>query len=235
MIALVALDIAGTTIDEGGAVYRVLAEVVAEHGTPAPDAEVRRWMGAAKRAALAALTGDPDAVEQLHDRFVTRLSEAYAGIPPKPFPGVPETLAALRESGVRVALTTGFDRRITNTILSEVDWEVGEQLDAVVCASEVRAGRPAPDMIHRAMELTGITDPARVLTAGDTVLDVQAGHAAGAGHVIGVLTGGQTRAELEQHTPTPAPVAMARPRAELDARSGTRGAGSAGLTRLGVG
>lgn len=202
MITLVALDIAGTTIDEGGAVYRVLAEVVAEQGAPAPDADLRHWMGADKRAALAALTGDPAAAEELHDRFVARLREVYASTPPVAFPGVPEALAALRESGVRVALTTGFDRRITDAILSEVDWQVGEQLDAVVCASEVEAGRPAPHMIHRAMELTGVDDPARVLTAGDTALDVQAGHAAGAGQVVAVLTGAQTRSELEAHHPT---------------------------------
>ena len=202
MIALVALDIAGTTIDEGGAVYRVLAEVVAEHGAAPSDADLRHWMGADKRAALSALTGDPDAVERLHDRFVARLGEAYARTPPQPFPDVPETLAALRKSGVKVALTTGFDRRITDLILSEVDWKVGDQLDAVVCASEVPAGRPSPDMIHRAMELTGITDPAEVLTGGDTVLDVQAGHAARAGQVVAVLTGAQTRTELEQHNPT---------------------------------
>lgn len=202
MIALVALDIAGTTIDEGGAVYRVLAEVVAEHGTIPSDADLRHWMGADKRAALAALTGDPDAAERLHERFVARLREVYANTPPQAFPGVPETLATLRESGVRVALTTGFDRRITDTILSEVDWSVGEQLDAVVCASEVGAGRPAPDMIHRAMELTGVRDSAEVLAAGDTALDIQAGHAARAGHVVAVLTGAQTRAELEEHNPT---------------------------------
>ncbi|MEV4734290.1 phosphonatase-like hydrolase [Saccharopolyspora sp. NPDC049426] len=202
MIALVALDIAGTTIDEGGAVYRVLAEVVAEHGAAPSDADLRHWMGADKRAALSALTGDPDAVKRLHDRFVARLGEAYARTPPQPFPDVPETLAALRESGVKVALTTGFDRRITELIMSEVDWEVGDQLDAVVCACEVEAGRPSPAMIHRAMELTGTTDPAEVLTAGDTVLDVQAGHAARAGHVVAVLTGAQTRTELEQHNPT---------------------------------
>lgn len=202
MIALAALDIAGTTIDEGGAVYQVLAEVVAEHGATPPDAELRRWMGADKRAALAALTGDPDAAEALHDRFVARLREVYAHTPPVAFPGVPEALAALRDSGVRVALTTGFDRRITGTILSEVDWNVGEQLDVVVCASEVEGGRPAPHMIHRAMELTGIDDPAQVLTAGDTALDVQAGHAARAGQVVAVLTGAQTRNELAEHNPT---------------------------------
>jgi hypothetical protein len=33
-------------------------------------------------------------------------------------------------------------------------------------------------MIQRAMQLTGVTDPARVLVAGDTVLDVCADSAA---------------------------------------------------------
>lgn len=202
MISLATLDIAGTTIDEGGAVYRVLAEVVAEHGTSAADAEIRRWMGADKREALAALSGDPEATEELHARFVERLQAAYAATPPRPLPGVPETFAALRGAGVRVVLTTGFDRQVTAPLLEAVGWRSGEHLDAVVCANEVAAGRPAPDMIHRAMEITGVTDPAQVLAAGDTALDIRAGRAARAGFLVGVLTGAQTRTELERERPT---------------------------------
>ncbi|MFT7836883.1 phosphonatase-like hydrolase [Saccharothrix sp. BKS2] len=200
MIALAALDIAGTTVDEGGAVYRVLASVVADHGRP--DVDVRPWMGADKREALAALTGDPDAVEELHDEFVRRLRDAYAAEPPTPLPGVPEALTALRSAGVRVVLTTGFDRQVTDPLLDAVGWRVGEHLDGVVCASEVAGGRPQPHMIHRAMELTGVTDPAEVLVAGDTVLDVRAGLAARAGVVAAVLTGAQTRPELTAEHPT---------------------------------
>jgi phosphonatase-like hydrolase len=202
VIELVALDIAGTTVDEGGAVYRVLAAVVAEHGTPASEADIRRWMGADKRAALAALTGDAGATEALHARFVERLAAAYAAAAPRPVPGVPRALTALRAAGVKVALTTGFDRQVTDPLLAALGWRVGDQLDAVVCAPEVAAGRPEPHMIHRAMELTGVTDPARVLAAGDTVLDVRAGRAARAGMVVAVLSGAQTRAELEPEHPT---------------------------------
>ncbi|MGX7827878.1 phosphonatase-like hydrolase [Actinokineospora sp. 24-640] len=200
MITLAALDIAGTTVDEGGAVYDVLAAVVADHG--APGADIRPWMGADKREALAALTGDPAAVEDLHAEFVTRLRAAYTATPPTPLPGVPEALAALRAAGVRVVLTTGFDRAITDPLLDAVGWRVGDHVDAVVCASEVAGGRPRPHMIHRAMELTGVTDPARVLAAGDTTLDIRAGRAARAGIVAAVLTGAQTRAELEAEHPT---------------------------------
>ncbi|MFF5084607.1 phosphonatase-like hydrolase [Actinoplanes sp. NPDC000266] len=202
MIRLVALDIAGTTVEEGGTVYRVLAEVVAEHGEPAADEEIRRWMGADKRAALAALTGDPDATEALHARFVERLTQAYAQESPRPITGAAEALAELRAAGVKVALTTGFDHAVTNPLLETVGWRIGRDLDAVVCASDVAEGRPAPDMIREAMRLTGVTDPAQVLAAGDTALDVQAGRAAGVAYVIGVLSGAQTAAELSRENPT---------------------------------
>jgi phosphonatase-like hydrolase len=203
MIELAVLDIAGTTVDEGGAVYRVLGAVAEAHGAPDPD--VRPWMGADKREALAALLGvardDPRAAGA-HAAFVSELVAAYAADPPRPLPGVPEALAALRATGVRVALTTGFDRQVTEPLLAAVGWDVPGTLDAIVCADEVDTGRPAPDMIREAMARTGITDPAHVLVAGDTVLDVRAGLAAGAGLVVAVLTGAQEAAELRAAGPT---------------------------------
>jgi phosphoglycolate phosphatase-like HAD superfamily hydrolase len=57
-------------------------------------------------------------------------------------------------------------------------------------------------MIREAMLRTGVTDPARVLVAGDTVLDVRAGRAAGAGLVVAVLTGAQDAVELRAEGPS---------------------------------
>ncbi|WP_226365256.1 phosphonatase-like hydrolase [Pseudonocardia sp. ICBG162] len=204
MIRLAALDIAGTTVDEGGAVYRVLAEVVREAGHAGDDAAIRRWMGADKREALAALTGcgDPADVEELHDAFVAALADAYAAAPPRPLPGVIRACAALRAAGTAVVLTTGFDRQVTDPLLAALPAAFTGALDAVVCAEEVGAGRPDPAMVHRAMALTGVEDPGAVLTAGDTVLDVQAGRNAAAGRVVAVLSGAQTRAELLAAGPT---------------------------------
>ena len=86
-------------------------------------------------------------------------------------------------------------------LLDVLGWREGV-LDAVVCVDDVPAGRPAPYMIFRAMELTGIRDVRRVLTAGDTTRDLQAGMNAGAGFVVGVLSGSQTAEELSaaKHT-----------------------------------
>jgi phosphoglycolate phosphatase-like HAD superfamily hydrolase len=51
-------------------------------------------------------------------------------------------------------------------------------------------------MIFRAMEATGVVNVSRVLVAGDTTRDLEAGTNAGAAMVIGVLTGGQNAATL---------------------------------------
>ncbi|MCF6473089.1 hypothetical protein FAF44_32550 [Nonomuraea sp. MG754425] len=57
-------------------------------------------------------------------------------------------------------------------------------------------GRPAPYMIFRAMEATGVRDVGRVLVAGDTVRDLEAGTNAGAAIVAGALTGAQDATTL---------------------------------------
>jgi len=44
---LVVLDMAGTTIDEGLQVYRVLAETATAHGASPSEADIARWHGAA--------------------------------------------------------------------------------------------------------------------------------------------------------------------------------------------
>jgi len=204
-IELAALDIAGTTVDEGGAVYRVLAQVVRARGGTPSDTDIRTWMGADKREAIAALLDmapmDP-AVAETHREFVDELATAYRATPPVPLPGVVAAIATLRAAGIKVALTTGFDRQVADPLLAAIGWDVPAVLDAVVCADEVTAGRPTPFLVLRAMELTGVVDHSRVLVAGDTVLDIRSGHAARAGVVVGVLTGAQTAAELAAAEPT---------------------------------
>lgn len=191
-VDLVVLDIAGTTVQEHGLVYQALADTVIAAGGSADD--VGRWMGADKYEAISSMLGRAEVDAEFAD-FHERLAKLYAETPPTPLPGVPETLAWLRSNGVRVALTTGFDRPIVDGLLDVLGWRDGV-LDAVVCVDDVPAGRPAPYMIFKAMELTGARDVRRVLTAGDTVRDLEAGTNAGAGFVVGVLSGSQTAAEL---------------------------------------
>jgi phosphonatase-like hydrolase len=198
VIELAVLDIAGTTVEEHQAVYRALGEAVIAAGGRPDAADIQHWMGAGKREAIAAMLGHDDVDAAFLD-FRHRLAAAYRDTPPVPLPGVPEAIATLRSTGVKVALTTGFDREVTDNLLRTIGWDAGF-VDAVVCVDDVRAGRPAPYLIFHAMEATGVSNVAAVLTAGDTIRDLQAGTNAGAGFVVGVLTGG-----LDERTLATAP------------------------------
>ncbi|MBW8482734.1 phosphonatase-like hydrolase [Actinomadura parmotrematis] len=205
--ALAALDMAGTTVQEGGAVYAALDEAVAARiGRAVPAETLHRWTGTSKREAAAGLltelTGaaaeaDVDAV---YADFTVRLAEAYAASPPVALPGVTEAVGELRAAGVKVVLQTGYSREVATSILKAMGWTVadgaGGTVDGLVASDEVAASRPAPYLVFRAMELAGVTDVARVLVAGDTPNDLRAGVNAGAGFVVGVLSGAGTAPEL---------------------------------------
>lgn len=201
---LAALDMAGTTVDEGGLVYAAVEAAVAEAvGSPVPAELMAQWKGTSKEEAIAGLLramgadGSPAHAQTVYKVFAARLEEAYGTTPPVPVPGVPGVFETLRRAGVKVALQTGYAAPVANSIMAGLGWTVGETVDALVTSDAVAASRPAPYLIFHAMEATGVRDVRRVLTAGDTPNDLGAGMNAGAGFVVGVTTGSFTRAQLE--------------------------------------
>lgn len=206
MIELVVLDMAGTTVDEHGDVYRALEESVKATGATVNAADLQAWMGADKTEAIAALmelggiTADPAVVARQFGEFRALLAQFYAANPPVALPGVEDALRELKSRGIKVGLTTGFSRDVAAPILETLGWGIGEGelLDAVVTSDEVAAGRPAPYLIHRVMEATGVHNVRNVIAGGDTVVDLLAGHNAGV-RPLGVLTGALDREQLEAH------------------------------------
>lgn len=200
-VSLLSLDMAGTTIDEGGLVYELLARCVADElGSPVPTDVLAPWTGTDKteaiRGLLTALGGDPARTDAVYAVFAAQLDEAYAAAHPALFPGVREAIAAVRAAGVKVALQTGYTRSVAERLLTKVGWEVGVDIDALATSELVSASRPAPYLVFRTMELTGIRSVDEVLVAGDTPNDLAAGIAAGARFVVGVRTGAGTPADL---------------------------------------
>ncbi len=112
-------------------------------------------------------------------------------------PGAVSLIQDLRARGIKVALTTGFDRDITTLLLSSLGW-TRHTVDAVVCGDDVPNGRPAPDLILLAMKLTAVDDPAQVANVGDTTLDLESAARAGVKWNIGVLSGAHPREALER-------------------------------------
>ncbi|WP_285725821.1 phosphonatase-like hydrolase [Psychromicrobium xiongbiense] len=195
MIQLAVFDMAGTTINDHGLVYRALREAVEQAGATVAQTDLQRWMGTDKVSAIRALMplGGVEATEQsvlaAFDRFRTLLARFYREQPPVSLPGVEAALRTLRGRGVAIALTTGFDQAVAWPLLASLGWKQGEQFDAAVTSDEVSAGRPAPYLIHHAMEATGVQDVKQVISSGDTLVDVLSAQRAGV-RSVGVLTGG---------------------------------------------
>jgi len=204
-IAMVAVDIAGTSVDEGGAVYVALRGAVESHtGEPIDDHRFDRWKGTGKRQAIAGLLGEApvDVIDAVESEFTSRLLDAYRSAPPTPLPGIEDAFAVLRDHHVKVALQTGYSQTIACSLLEQVGWRVGRDIDAVITSDQVRASRPAPYLIFHAMETLAVQSVAEVLVAGDTPNDLLAGTNAGARYVAGVLTGAHDAETLrrEPHT-----------------------------------
>ena len=71
-------------------------------------------------------------------------------------------------------------------------------INASISSDEVIAGRPAPFMIFRAMELCNVTDVRRIIKIGDTPSDLLEGKNAGCKYSFGITNGTHTKEELEK-------------------------------------
>jgi phosphonatase-like hydrolase len=196
---LVVFDLAGTTVKDGGQVPEAFVAALAERGVSVTSDQLNRVRGSSKRQAIADLipasAGHAAEVEAAYASFRRHLARAYR-TRLEPVDGAERVFAALRNAGVRVALTTGFDRDTTGLLLAALQWDANVA-DVIVCGDDVARGRPAPFLIFHAMEAVGATSVHRVAVVGDTTLDLNAAHNAGVRWNVGVLSGAHDRSLLE--------------------------------------
>ncbi|MER6523908.1 HAD family hydrolase [Streptomyces sp. NPDC001508] len=198
---LAALDMNGTTIADNGAFETALHAGLARVGTRFPDEDtLSRLRGIAKADLFRRLVPDADLRATAYETFIESFLDTIAGGGVTAVPGAGEALGELSALGVSVCLMTGFPHEIQSAILDVLGWR--SLVDASVSSDGVPHGRPAPDMVLRAAELTDCPDLRTVAVVGDTVSDLTAGHRAGAGLVIGVLTGAHTAERLAAAQPT---------------------------------
>lgn len=196
---------AGTTVYDPDGVGGCLKAALDDAKIAWNDADVRSIMGIPKPVAIAELAErvgvklSPAQIDTIHRDFQERMIFHYRSSDEvREILGAAGIFRVLRHHGVKVALDTGFDRSIVEVLLERLGWDDG-LLDATAASDEVPRGRPYPDLVHRLMELTGVTDPKEVAKVGDTASDLQEGTAAGCGLVVGVTTGSFTRSQLESY------------------------------------
>jgi phosphonatase-like hydrolase len=196
-VQLVVFDIAGTTLQDDNKVGLALQFAFAKENLAIAIASANAVMGYPKPISITMLLenefnqklnpNDP-LVQKIHDTFLAEIVNFYQTTAElKEKEGTIKIFDCLRAHRIKVFLDTGFDRLTTDTILNRMQWR--SHLDGSVSSDEVINGRPFPDLIYRAMELSGVTEVSAVAKVGDTPSDLEEGTAAGCGFVIGVTTG----------------------------------------------
>ena len=191
---LVVTDFAGTTMKEEGTVLVAYRLALTEFDIPFTEEDLAAQRGASKRAVfqeLAARVKTPAQANVVAGKalavFEDALKREYESGPVKEIEGAGAAVAALRAAGVKVALTSGFERGVVDLLVKRLGW--ADQFDRVYASDDAPAGRPAPYLIYRAMIDLRVHDVGRVCVVGDTPLDLQAASNARAGWIVGVLSG----------------------------------------------
>ncbi|MFB6518427.1 phosphonatase-like hydrolase [Streptomyces sp. NPDC056401] len=206
---LIVLDMAGTTVADGGLVERAFERAAERLGVEPGSADhaaklqyVRDTMGESKISVFRHLFGTEELAQRANSAFEQAYGELVDGGLIAPIPGAREAVEKLRADGRTVVLTTGFARVTQDAILDALGWQ--DLADLTLCPADAGGrGRPYPDMVLAAFLRTGaVADVRDTVVAGDTAYDMLSGVRSGAGIVAGVLTGAHDRAALQEHGAT---------------------------------
>ena len=190
----VMLDWAGTTVDHGSmAPVAALQQLFSHRGIALSVEDARRDMGLLKwdhihsilalpeiRAQWFANSGrEPEAadVDSLYETFLP-LQQTILGQYSQLIEGVAEVTTEWQRRGLLIGSTTGYPRALLAPVLEQAAIG-GYRPDASVCPDEVGAGRPAPWMLTRNMQLLNVYPPSACVKIGDTVSDIEEGLNAG--------------------------------------------------------
>ncbi|MFD3795132.1 phosphonatase-like hydrolase [Streptomyces californicus] len=206
---LVVLDMAGTTVADGGLVEQAFSAAARRLGVqPGSDeharqlAYVRATMGESKISVFRHLFGDEDRAQQANTAFEEAYGELVDAGRIAPLPGAREAVERLTAEGRTVVLTTGFARPTQDAILTALGWQ--DLVPLTLCPADAGGrGRPYPDMVLAAfLRTAAVDDVRRIAVAGDTSYDMLSGVRSGAGIVAGVLTGAHDEGQLTRHGAT---------------------------------
>jgi len=118
----------------------------------------------------------PDRDEELSQDYLARYLAMHHRCA-KLFPGVPETLDALRDRGYKMAIVTSKRRATTRAALDA--FHLDRWCPVVVTDEDVTRHKPDPEPVRAAAQRLDLL-PSTVLMVGDTPFDIASGQRAGA-------------------------------------------------------
>jgi phosphonatase-like hydrolase len=204
-IDLMVCDMAGTTVQEGGIVYKILQSSMNEFGLNVSDEAMHAWHGAKKEAVIEHFAREKGVAEQeledhikkIADTFTAAIDEAYFD-DASPVSHIDASLfsyfSQLKAAGIKIGLDTGYPQNIQEGLVKRLGFD--KVVDGWISSYDVAEGRPYPYMIHRLMERMHIENVKRVCKVGDSMRDIEEGRNAGCGLVVGVLSGADSAQDL---------------------------------------
>lgn len=182
------LDVDGTLIDSNYhhalAWYRALRSV----GEIWPVWKLHRLIGMGGDQLVTALGGEDlerrvgDRAREQQGREVDALLDEMA-----PLPGARDLLLAIKERGHRLVLASSGKERHVDAFLDKLD--ARDIADDWTSSADAEASKPAPDLLHVALEKLGAPSDASSVMIGDSVWDVEAAKRAGMPAIV-VRSGG---------------------------------------------
>jgi phosphonoacetaldehyde hydrolase len=174
-------------------------------------AEVRQFMGVAKKDHIRNICSLPSVVAQWqkqNDRPPDEndVERIYSETEPMMvdsisrhadlIPGLLETIDSLRQQGVKIGSSTGYTAPMMEALVPAAR-DRGYAPDAIVCASDVPAGRPYPWMCFLNAIKLQVYPLEAFVKIGDTISDIEAGRNAGM-WTIGLTQSGNELGITEQ-------------------------------------
>ena len=111
---------------------------------------------------------------------------------------LPVLFNGLRESGIKIALNTGYNKDIQSTIIQKL--HMNEFIDDYISSEEVPQGRPYPYMIESLIDRNDILNSRSVIKIGDSKNDILEGINAKCRTSIAVLSGADEIDTLGMYT-----------------------------------
>lgn len=214
-LSAVVFDWAGTILDFGScAPMGAFVRLFEKFGIDVSIEQARGPMGAAKWDHIKALSLLPEVaaqwqrqhgrpfsdadIDHLYEVF-TPMNAAVVGDFADFVPGALDTVAALRQRGLKIGSTTGYNRPIMD-IVTPLAAAAGYRPDNLVCAGDLSAGRPAPLMMFRCFAELGVWWPATVVKVDDTDVGIAEGLNAGTWTVGVAVSGNAMGLQLHEWT-----------------------------------
>lgn len=180
MIRLIVFDLDGTLVDSRHDIARAANALLESSGAAAlPEETIGRMVGdgagtlVARAFAGAGRPAPPDAL----DRFMMLYDERLLDYT-RPYPHIPEVLAALGRRAA-LAVLTNKPLAATRRVLDGLDLARHFPADRVVGGDGPLPRKPDPAGLRHLAEVTG-APPAEVVLVGDSAIDWRTSRAAGA-------------------------------------------------------